>query len=112
MQGCGPNNLVPEWQQARIEKLVRPSEGQRVLLDTLHDAAEKAADMLKAACPAEPPASPPARLAALASRLETMLKAVRLVHAPLNDFYNSLSDEQKAQFNSIAPVVQVGQHKE
>jgi hypothetical protein len=67
--------------------------------------------MLKATCPAEPPASPPARIAALATRLDTMLNAVGLVHAPLNDFYNSLSDEQKAQFNSIPPVVQVGQPK-
>jgi hypothetical protein len=67
--------------------------------------------MLKAACPAEPPASPPARLAALAARLDTMLKAVRVVHTALNDFYNSLSDEQKAQFNGIPPVVQVNQPK-
>ncbi|HUI97484.1 MAG TPA: Spy/CpxP family protein refolding chaperone [Xanthobacteraceae bacterium] len=110
-QTCGTSALIPEWPQAQIVTLLQPSDGQRVLLDRLRDATQQAADMLKAACPAEPPASPPARLAALAARLDTMLKAVRLVHTALNDFYNSLSDEQKAQFNGIPPVVQVNQPK-
>jgi LTXXQ motif family protein len=34
-------------------------------------------------------------------RLDTMLTAVKNVRAALDDFYNSLSDEQKAQFNVI-----------
>jgi hypothetical protein len=110
-QTCGTSTLIPEWPQDQIVKLVQPSEGQRVLLDRLRDATQQAAAMLKAACPAEPPASPPARLAALAARLDTMLHAVQLVHPPLNDFYGSLSDEQKAQFNAIPPVVQVRQPK-
>ena len=65
--------------------------------------------MLKASCPAEPPATPPARLAAMANRLDTLLQAVGLVRGALNDFYGSLTDEQKAQFNGIPPMVQNGQ---
>jgi len=110
-QACGPNTLIPEWPQARIEKSVQPSEGQRILLDKLRNASAKAADMLKAACPAEPPATPTARLSALASRLDTLLQAVQLVHAALNGFYGSLTDEQKAQFNGIPPAAQVAQPK-
>jgi hypothetical protein len=34
-------------------------------------------------------------------RLGAMLQAVKMVRAALGDFYNSLSDEQKAQFNTI-----------
>ena len=34
-------------------------------------------------------------------RLDTMLMSVRNVRAALADFYGSLSDEQKAQFNLI-----------
>jgi LTXXQ motif family protein len=34
-------------------------------------------------------------------RLDTMLTAVKNVRATLDDFYNSLSDEQKAEFNVI-----------
>ena len=107
---CGPNAAaIPSWPQAQIEKAVRPSEGQRALLDKLRDAGTKAADMLKASCPAEPPATPPARLAAMANRLDTLLQAVGLVRGALNDFYGSLTDEQKAQFNGIPPMVQNGQ---
>jgi hypothetical protein len=40
-----------------------------------------------------------------------MLQGVQLVHQALNDFYGSLTDEQKAQFNGIPPVVQNGQPK-
>ena len=80
-QACGPNAVIPTWPQALIEKVVRPSEGQRALLDKLKDAGAKAAEMLKASCPSETPASPPARLAAVASRLDTMLAAVQQVHA-------------------------------
>ena len=112
MAACGPNAAaLPTWPQAQIEKAVQPSEGQRALLGKLRDAGAKAADMLRASCPAEPPATPPARLAAMATRLDTMLQAVQLVHQALNDFYGSLTDEQKAQFNGIPPMVQDGQTK-
>jgi hypothetical protein len=108
-QACGPNAVIPTWPQAQIEKTVRPNEAQRALLDKLRDASAKAAEVLKAACPTETPATPPARLAAVAKRLDTLLSAVQMVHAALNDFYGSLTDEQKAQFNSIPPMVQSGQ---
>jgi hypothetical protein len=102
---CGPNAIVPEWPQAQIEKSVRPTTEQLAGLDKLRDANAKAAEMIKTSCPAETPASPPARLAAMSSRLNTMLEAVRLVRTALGDFYGSLSDEQKAQFNAIPPVM-------
>ena len=106
-QACGPNaSVIPQWPQAQIDTALQPSEGQRVLLERLRDASTQAADMLKAACPSETPATPPARLAAITNRLDTLLSAVKQVHAPLNDFYGSLSDEQKAQFNGIPPLVQ------
>ncbi len=34
-------------------------------------------------------------------RLETMLEAVRAVQPALTNFYNGLSDEQKARFNTL-----------
>jgi hypothetical protein len=87
---------------------VHPTNAQQALLAKLKDASAKAADMLKTDCPRTTPATPPARLAAVAKRLDVLLDAVKLVHAALNDFYGSLSDEQKAQFNGIAPMVQNG----
>jgi hypothetical protein len=106
---CGPNAApIPTWPQAQIEKAVQPTDAQQPLLAKLKDASAKATDMLKAACPTTAPATPPARLDAVAKRLDALLDAVKLVHAALNDFYGSLSDEQKAQFNGIAPMVQNG----
>jgi hypothetical protein len=35
------------------------------------------------------------------TRLDAVLQAVKNVRAALDDFYNSLSDERKAQFNMI-----------
>ncbi len=71
------------------------------MFDQLKDAAGKAADMLKSACPSELPQTPPARRAAVSDRINVMLQAVRTVRTALDELYGSLSDEQKAQFNMI-----------
>src|SRR5262249_8532546 len=67
-------------------------------------ASAKAIDMLKAGCPKELPSIPTGRLAAMESRLQVMLAAVQTVRPALERFYQSLSDEQKARFNAIAPA--------
>lgn len=98
---CGGAAGVTEWPQERIDRAVRPTEEQRAKLDRLKDAAAQASDMLKASCPTELPDTPPARLGAVAKRIDAMLQSVQIVRAALNDFYSSLNDEQKAQFNTI-----------
>jgi LTXXQ motif family protein len=47
------------------------------------------------------PPTPPDRLAAIGNRLKAMLRAVGTVQPALADFYNSLSDDQKARFNTM-----------
>ena len=64
-------------------------------------ALSQAGDTIKAACPTEVPATPPDRLAAVGNRLQAMLQAVETVQPALADFYNSLSDDQKARFNTM-----------
>jgi LTXXQ motif family protein len=53
------------------------------------------------ACPPQDATTPPARLDAVDGRLEAMLQAVYLVSSALADFYATLNDEQKAQFETI-----------
>ncbi len=89
------------WPTEQIERVVRPTEAQRVKLDALQAAAAKAADIIKSACPSEPPGTPPARLAAVGKHLEAMLQGVQTTRPALVDFYNSLSDDQKARFNTL-----------
>ena len=98
-QNCNTANPVAQWPQAEIEKMLQPSPDQQAKLDALKDAATKAADLIAASCPGELPMTPPARLDAIAKRLAAMLEAVKTVRPALEDFYASLSDEQKAQFN-------------
>src|SRR5258707_1181442 len=104
--GPGPRPEQPgvtDWPTAEMEARLQPNEEQRARLVALQDAAAKAADTLKASCPAAEPITPPARLEAIANRLDTMLQAVKLVRAALDDFYGKLNDEQKAQFEAIGP---------
>ena len=101
---CGTQTGVMDWPTSEIERSVHPTGAQQARADALKAAADKASEMLQASCPSDNTTlTPPARLAAVGKRLETMLQAVRSVHSALNDFYNSLNDEQKAQFDAIGP---------
>jgi hypothetical protein len=96
---CGENAIA--WPADRIDQAVQPNGAQRAKLDELDAAASEAADTIKAACPSELPATPPDRLAAEGKRLQAILQAVQTIRPKLDDFYASLSNEQKARFNTI-----------
>ncbi|HLJ00635.1 MAG TPA: Spy/CpxP family protein refolding chaperone [Bradyrhizobium sp.] len=103
-QGCGNGQpSQTDWPAAEIEQRLHPTEAQRAGLNNLQDASAKAIDMLKGTCEPNDPLTPPARLAAAGKRLDAMLQAVETVKAALDDFYGELTDEQKAQFESIGP---------
>jgi hypothetical protein len=92
---------VPQWPVDQMTKMLRLSDVQRAKLEAVSAAARKAADTLKATCPTEMPATPPGRLDAVAMRLDTLLDSAKMVRERLEVFYGSLSDEQKARFNTI-----------
>ena len=96
---CNAN--VMNWPTDQIDRIVRPSDVQRTKLDALQAAASRTSDIVAAACPTEVPATPPARLAAVGKRLNAMLQAVDTLRPALADFYDSLSDDQKARFNTM-----------
>jgi hypothetical protein len=103
-QSCDVAQLnALKWPTEEIDARLRPTDNERARLVALQDAGTKAADMLKTSCQADDAITPPARLAAVGKRLDTMLQAVKLVRSALDDFYGSLSDEQKAQFEAIGP---------
>jgi hypothetical protein len=99
-----PGSGVTAWPFDRIEKAIAPTSEQQAMLDELKDAAAKAAARFKEACPSNVPMTPPGRLAAMTGRLQATLDAVKLVRPPLEKFYDSLSDEQKARFNALGPT--------
>jgi hypothetical protein len=85
----------------QIDRVVQPNDTQRAKLNALQAASSKAADLINASCPATLPATPPDRLGAEGRHLQAMLQAVQAIRPALDDFYNSLSDEQKARFNNL-----------
>jgi hypothetical protein len=102
---CNDNAAqLTDWPIERISAVVEPTDAQRPALEELRAASAKAIDMLKAGCPKDLPSIPTGRLAAMESRLQVMLAAVQTVRPALERFYQSLSDEQKARFNAIAPA--------
>ncbi|WP_245320406.1 Spy/CpxP family protein refolding chaperone [Bradyrhizobium lablabi] len=105
-QLCGsPDKGVTAWPIAEITRAVRPTPEQRALLDELKTAAAKAADAFKESCVDSYAMTPPARLRAMTNRVSATLNAVKIVRPALEQFYNSLNDEQKARFNALGPDV-------
>jgi hypothetical protein len=80
---------------------VDPDDKQKEALDQLDNASTKAASMLQATCPSEIPGSTEARLDAMDKRLKATVTAMNEVRPALVGFYDSLTDEQKARFNTM-----------
>jgi LTXXQ motif family protein len=68
-------------------------------LEDLATSSVKAAQIIKNGCPTSVAITPPGRLAAMQQRVEAMQQAVETVRGSLDEFYRSLTDEQKAKFN-------------
>lgn len=100
---CGQGTSALEQPISRIEKLLHLSAAQEAAFNELKDASAKAREVLTQNCPAGQPLTPPGRLAAMEQRLTAMLQAIDTMQPALAKFYNSLSDEQKAQLSRIGP---------
>jgi hypothetical protein len=102
VQGCG--GLAPGVTNLPIEEIrqtVHPTADQDAALDDLSAASSKANDIIKSSCPTAPALTPVGRLGAAEQRLEAMIRAVQIVRSPLERLYDSLSDEQTRQFNTM-----------
>jgi len=84
--------------------VLRPAGKQKEALDRLSEATAKGVEGLQAACPNDVPLTPVGRLEAMQHRLEAMLTAAKLVEPALDEFYATLSSEQKARFNTLQQV--------
>jgi hypothetical protein len=90
----------------RIEQAVHPSEDQLALLNDLKNASSQAGAALKTSCPEEVPLTPTARIDAIEQRFKAVDRLLKVVQAPLERFYDALSEEQKRQFDAIATRTQ------
>src|SRR5262249_39817234 len=95
---------LTDWPIERISQIVPPTAAPRPAPHEMRAASATTLETLKSGCPKDLPSIPTGRLAAMESRLQVMLAAVQTVRPALERFYQSLSDEQKARFNAIAPA--------
>src|SRR5258706_612579 len=98
-----PDRGITAWPFAEITRALRPTSEQRTLLDQVKSVAGQAADALKNSCSDTYALTPPGRLRAMINRISATLEAVRMVRPALEAFYNALSDEQRARFNTLSP---------
>lgn len=103
-QACDASPQVGlQWPAGEIEARLHPNDAQRDTFDRLQRASVESADILKYACQPTDAITPSDRLAAEDRRLDALQQAVNQVSVALDDFYATLGDEQKAQFELIGP---------
>jgi hypothetical protein len=88
-----------DGQVRQIEHSLHPTKAQRASLDALQKKSFEMGQFLMASCLRPIAPTPTERLDAAADRLTAMIFAASTVGLALNDFYNQLTDEQKAKFS-------------
>jgi hypothetical protein len=99
-QSCTPPETL-QWPTREIEARLHLSDTQRGALDMLRRMSVFAKNTLNFDCQPDENLTPPDRLATVDTRLDAMLDAIKQVAPALDDFLATLSDEQKAQFETI-----------
>ena len=99
-QSCTPPEALP-WPAAEIEAKLHLSEAQREQLGAVSRMTAFAKNTLNFDCQPDDNLTPPDRLATADTRLDAMLDAIKQVAPALDDFLATLSEEQKAQFETI-----------
>jgi hypothetical protein len=85
----------------RLRGELAPTAEQVQLLQKLGGALGAASGYLAKSCPNTIPTQPTARLQLMGSQVEELTMAVDIIRQPLQDFEQSLSDEQKARFAAM-----------
>jgi hypothetical protein len=99
-QSCTPPGTL-QLPTGEIESRLHLSDTQRQGLDVLRRMSVLARNTLNFDCQPDENLTPPDRLATADTRLDAMLDAIKQIRPALDDFFATLSDEQKAQFETI-----------
>lgn len=93
------------WPFDRMQSSLGLSTLQQDQMESLRDAAARAADAMRDSCPTAAPRNPVERLQAMRDRLEATLEAVKIVRPPLETFYDSLTADQRQRFDALGPKI-------
>ncbi len=89
----------------RLRAEIGPSAEQMERLQRLGGAIGAAAGYLAKSCPTEIPQQPTARLQLMDSQIQVLTMAVDIIHQPLQEFEQSLSEEQRVKFSGGAAAM-------
>ncbi len=89
-----------EWRIDRLEQVIKPTDAQRTKFDELKTASNKAANIMRSACPTEFPKTAVARMEVMEKHADAMLQAIKTVRPTMEAFYATLTDEQKTRLDS------------
>lgn len=89
-----------EWPGAKIEQTITLNDAQRDALKKLHSVYADGIKAIETDCRDITKLRPTKRLEAMEQRLWAVRDAGVLIREPLKNFYNSLTDEQKAKFGA------------
>ncbi len=96
---------------SRIGAEVAPNADQEQSLQKLGGALGAASGFLAKSCPTEIPAQPVARLQLMESQIEELTMAISIVRQPLQDFEQTLNDDQKAKFAAVPASPPAADHQ-
>lgn len=99
MCGPGPAGFV-EWRIEQMAPSLKLTAAQRAKFDELKSASASSTEALRRTCAADSASTMPARMDAMERRMEAMLAASKAIRPPLDAFYASLTDEQRAQLDT------------
>jgi|GraSoiStandDraft_32_1057276.scaffolds.fasta_scaffold151465_2 hypothetical protein len=101
LRACSEGARMLEWPIEPIARTIRPTEDQRPQLELLVGTSLHIAGQLRKSCPVAAPLAPIDRLQAAEQRLTDLVYALTVLRGALNKFYASLTDEQRARFDSM-----------
>jgi hypothetical protein len=95
---------------AQIRTEIDPNTEQMVRLERLGHAIEDAADRLSKSCTSEIPDDPIARLQLMLSQIQALTTAIDVIRRPLQDFEQSLTNQQLARLTAAASSAIAASH--
>jgi hypothetical protein len=102
---CSPLSLgLNEWHVGFIERLIKPNEAQRELLNKLLAASLDAKKAIASSCLEESIASGTMHLAVMEKRVSGLLGALKAIREPYETFYAALDKHQKALVDALGPT--------
>jgi hypothetical protein len=86
----------------RVEEAVKPTKEQQDMFRKTESCFDGSGPyQVQASCPIQMPQAALERFDAVGKRLTAMAEAVKTVRPALSNFYSSLTDDQKARFNTL-----------